>query len=154
MKYAPIGSISHATLRPEDLIEAFGSELEWQIQRNGAFLSLPENFPLRDRLASLLGEWQDAWDDKGELIDDYPEDLIDDLSSALNEFSPPYCYFGAHEGDGSDFGYWPSMYEILGLPTVADSDEAMELGEDCKSVNDHGNVTVHSGDGEIVLELV
>jgi len=31
-----------------------------------------------------------------------------DLLFALNDRAPLGCYFGAHWGDGADFGYWPS----------------------------------------------
>lgn len=161
MKYASIGSISTGTLRSEDLIEVFGSELEWQIQRNGDFLSRPENFPLRDRLNDLLGEYQDAFDDSGELIHDDPSELANSLQDALEEFAGPYCYFGSHPGDGADFGYWPSFDSIEELPQIADnSKEAIEAEQaegfstDVRYVNDHGNVTVYGADGSVILELV
>ena len=85
---------------------------------------------------------------------DVASEIISTLEDALGEFAKPYCYFGALEGDGADFGFWPSHEQISELPTVEGSDEARELGEDCKSVNDHGNVTVYGGDGSILLELV
>jgi len=153
---ASIGSISHATLRDEDLIESFHSELEWQLRRNGAFFALPENFGERDKLNSLLGEVQDCcYDAEGNFNADCDASyFIEDLSDALGQFSPPYCYFGTHPGDGSDFGFWPDYCLIEELPCVEDSDGAISLGEDCRSVNDHGNTTVYSGDGSVILELV
>lgn len=159
IKHAAVGSIISATLRTEDLFPAFVTELEYQQTRNGAFLSCPENFPLRDAIANILGECQDAYLDDGETLDPEQEDDISEwvnesLPDMLSTFAPPYCSFGSHPGDGSDFGFWPSLEEIDELPTVGDSDEAAELGEDCKSVNDHGNVTVYAGDGTVVLELV
>jgi len=153
LKLAIIGSVSQATLREEDLIPSFTTELEYQIGRNGAFLALPENFPLRDRLASVIGEAQDAFnEDATELREDADAgDIINSLCDALDTFSPPYCSFGAHLGDGADFGFWPSMDAIEELPHGTSEDS--EQGEDCKEVNDHGNVTVWSG-GKAVLELV
>ena len=156
IKPASLGSISTGTLRTEDLLEAFGKELEWQIRRSGDFFSLPENFGQRDSLNNLVGEWQDAYSGDGtEIREDVDADsLLSDLEDALQAFAPFYCRFGAHDGDGADFGFWPCWSEIDELPTVDGSDAARELGEDCKSVNDHGNVTVYGGDGSIILELV
>lgn len=159
LKTASIGSISHGTLRTEDLLSAFLSELEWNIRRNGNFFCLPGNFGERDRLNNLVGEAQDCFAEDGDGIDPDKEAEADELVNealpdALQEFAPPYCDFGSHPGDGSDFGYWPSTEAIDELPTVEDSDAAKELGEDCKSVNDHGNVTVYGADGSVLLELV
>lgn len=156
IKRASIGTISHATLRDEDLIDSFHSELEWHLRRNGDFFSLPENFGERDRLNNLLGEVSDnCYDEEGDFNHcENASEYIEALSDALGQFSPPYCYFGSHPGDGSDFGFWPDIDSINELPCIEDSDGAISLGEDCRFVNDHGNVTVYSGDGSVILELV
>lgn len=164
---ASLGSISHDTLRTQDLLSAFLHELEWNIRRNGAFFSNPENFALRDKLNSLIGDAQDCFDEDGNDIDPKKEDeaseLINEtLPNTLTEyFAPPYCSFGAHEGDGSDFGYWPNWGEIDDLPQVSDnSDEAITAEQsddyrtDVRYVNDHGNTTIYGADGSILLELV
>lgn len=156
MKTAHIGSISTGTLRTEDLLSAFASELESLILVNGDHFCRPENFGERDRLNNLVGEAQDQWNEDGDGLQDeeHAEYLVEELSTALEQFAPPYCYFGSHEGDGADFGFWPSHDSIEELPHVADRDEAKALGEDCKRVNDHGNVTVYGADGSVLLELV
>ncbi len=157
LKTASLGSVSTATLRPEDLLSAFRATLEGLVFLSGDYLS--KNHSERDRFACILGDAQDLFDETGEAI---PEDkweeaaemINETLPDALQEFAAPYTYFGAHPGDGADFGFWPSWEQIDELPTVGDSDAAKGLGEDCKSVNDHGNVTVYGGDGSILLELV
>lgn len=156
IKPATIGSVSHATLRTDHLLSAFLGELEWQMARNGDYFSRHENFPLRDRLASLIGEAQDAFREDGEDVEneEIASELVGELAYALTEyFAPPYCYFGAHCGDGSDFGFWPSIESIQELPTAEDGEEESRSGDDCKTVTDHGNVTVWSG-GKPILELV
>jgi hypothetical protein len=32
--------------------------------------------------------------------------LLSDLFDALNDIAPDGCYFGAHPGNGSDYGFW------------------------------------------------
>lgn len=159
IKPASLGSISHGTLRTGDLLSAFISELEWQVSRNGDYFSRPENFGERDNLARLIGEAQDCFDAEGGLADkeDEASEMVDEtLPDALNSFSGPYCYFGSHEGDGSDYGYWPDMVQIEDLPTYDDTDAAKEAGEagDFKVVSDHGNVEIYSASGESILGIV
>lgn len=150
LKTANIGSISHGTLRTEDLLHTFASELEWQINRNGEFLSRPENFPMCDRLAKLLGESQDAWKDDGETLqdDDIAAELVNELQDALNEFAPSHCSFSAHCGDGSDFGFWPmDMEEIKEQVEFASSTEQEYPDDDFSGewlhINERGNCTLY-----------
>ena len=137
MNKATIGSISSGTLRTEDLLSAFASELRYLA--NGH----PGNLTLAD---------------EADAVEDFDSDeaveLVNDLIDILNEYAPPYCYFGAHEGDGADFGFWPLWDAIDELPTVEDGDEAKAKGEDCKAVNDHGNVTLYGGDGAVIWDCV
>lgn len=161
MKTAQIGSISHGTLRSEDLIDTFFHELESLVFLNGDYFSKPENFAERNKLNNLIGEAQDAFNDEEELIHDDPFELINALMDALEQFAPPYCTFGAHDGDGSDFGFWPSWEAIEELPQIADnSQEAIEAEQsenfstDVRYLNDHGNTTVYGADGSVLLELV
>ena len=149
MKYASIGSISHGTLRTEDLLATFADEIEYQVQRNADEWCSDQGRIDRNNFLRLANEAREI-DPDGE---DAAE-LIDELGDTLEHFAPPYCYFGANEGDGSDFGFWPCMDEIDELPHVEDSDEAKALGEDCAFVNDHGNVTVFGGDGSTIIDLV
>lgn len=155
---AAIGSISHGTLRTEDLLSEFSSELDWQCRRNGNYFSLPENREEGRKIHELCGECQDQYEEDGETLkdEDAASALVEELSDALEQFAPAYCYFGAHEGDGSDFGFWPSVESIEELPCYEGTDEAKEAGEtnDFRVVNDHGNVTVYSASGEEIIALV
>ena len=65
MKYASIGSISHGTLRTEDLLDTFASELEHHFQRN-----IKEFAPDHRRfLAKLIGEAGEIDPEDGEADD-------------------------------------------------------------------------------------
>ena len=147
---ASVGSISHGTHRASDLIDAYAYELgRFKHNEGDGRLTVQETVLLAD-----CDAWLEANAElEGETYDQ-AEELLEDLCEALESRAPAYCYFGSHEGDGSDFGFWPCMGQINDLPRVEHSDEAKALGEDCAFVNDHGNVTVYGGDGSVILELV
>lgn len=137
IKWANIGTVSHGTLNTAHLLDRLGDELEWQIRRNGDYFSEPENFGERDKLNKLHGDSCDCFGDDMEILPDYElaaEDLLGEIQDALEAFAPPYCYFGAHPGDGSDFGYWPmDMEEIkeqVGFCSVKSLRDAERLGID------------------------
>lgn len=161
IKSASLGSISTATLKTNDLLSAFISEMEWQISCNGNFFSMPENFALRDTLNNLVSEAQDCFAEDGEEIDEDKEgtasELISELGDAFSEhFAPPYCYFGCHPGDGADFGFWPDIESVNELPAYDDTESAKEAGEtgDFRVVSDHGNVEVYSSNGTSIIGFV
>ena len=87
------GTIISGTHRPEDLVPALHAEL---ITRLDYRLSW-ERAVSRDARRWIEG--------RNELAD--TAELVSDLVSALDNLSPEGVRFGAHEGDGSDFGYWP-----------------------------------------------
>lgn len=91
-----LGTVSHGTMREEDLIPCFAGLLE----------ELTKEADRLEAFAALLQE-AGAYAEgiKDETID--PSDILVDLFDALNEFAAENCYFGAHEGDGSDYGFWP-----------------------------------------------
>jgi hypothetical protein len=96
-----VGTVSHGTLLSKDLIETFS----WAL-RHLAVL------PTQNVGNTKLLREADAWLQVVEIGEDgdYEElgsELVNDLIDALNELAPDGLYFGANEGDGSDFGFWP-----------------------------------------------
>lgn len=81
------GSISHGTMRNEDLINRFADFIE-------------ENFPEAGK--SLVDEAREITDYDSEQADFFLEDLF----FFLNLVAAPGYYFGAHPGDGADYGFW------------------------------------------------
>jgi len=135
-----IGSVSSGTMRPEDLIPSFVWELEY-LKGGSKFRSLV-------RAANRL-----KWDDTefpGPYYSD-PEEadgVLDSLFDALQELCLPYMMFGASEGDGADYGFWPcvdSVQEDVQNGDVHDYDnlpEKVSIGDLACQVSDHGNVTL------------
>jgi hypothetical protein len=98
-------SVSWGTMREEDLIPTF--------------LSVIESCD-HDEVDDLSKEWRRLQVLKSELSDTDPDpkyptlQIMESVSIFLNEglwgamedLAPDGCYFGANEGDGSDFGFW------------------------------------------------
>lgn len=139
---ASVGTISHGTLKTEDLIIALSDELR---------RLAPEHDMVKE-CEAIQTLWAAGWTE----IYETPEaqETLEALMNAMDDYAPPYCYFGTNEGDGSDFGYWPNMESINELPNVDHAAIADYPYEDHKYVNDHGNVTVYGADGSVLLELV
>lgn len=93
----PIGSISEGTMRPEDLIPEFLSELRYR---------------MRERRikghAALYREIDKRSDAEGYYETEEADRDLEALFDALGEYAGPYFYFGAHPGDGADYGFWLS----------------------------------------------
>lgn len=145
MKYATFGSVSHGTLRTEDLLDTFAGELDYQLGRQTRSFK-------RAAFRKLIREARAAAEaDKHEIG---PE-LVDMLCDALGEFSPPYGYFGTHPGDGADFGYWLADLEDFDGLRVADTSEVPRgyRGE-VLHVNDHGNASLYVANGRGKLRSV
>ena len=81
------GSISSGTLLQGDLIKAFLGELG----------SLDANKEAFYRLEYECEDDTPGWD-----IDFFIQEIMDELQ----EYAPEGHYFGAHPGDGADFGFW------------------------------------------------
>ena len=130
---AQFGSISHGTMRVEDLIPDFAYELR---RLRG---SLPRD------LANDIRKCESAWvnDEAYESEDEVLESLFDEL----NNYAPPYAYFGAHPGDGSDYGFWlsESMQEDFDGLQVSDTGEVpRDYKGEVLHINDHGNMSLYA----------
>jgi hypothetical protein len=135
-----VGSVSHGTLRPEDLVPTFAILL---------YKLDPEHFPER-----------------------HPVDLEEEvewLIDRLNDYAPPYFYFGAHPGDGSDFGFWfdeesfeqaVADGEIVKLAGLPDFERIRDDYGEWNGVfyvaviSDHGNISLYDLDGEELWAIV
>lgn len=92
-------TISEGTLRTADLLFAFNWALADTPCAGDADL-----VALRAEAAKCAQEINDGREENEDDIE-----ILAELENALNDAAPEYCYFGAHEGDGACFGFWPSM---------------------------------------------
>jgi len=144
--YPGLGSISSGTMRTEDLIPDF----IWTLQRYAPEVA-----------QGLLEDNQDIfnWLDNPDEIEEpefTSEFLNEDLWNALNDLAPQYVYFGAHVGDGADYGFWIDWDNLEsdcryadGVIKVNAGDEWPELDDGIEyvlEVTDHGNATLYSRD--------
>jgi hypothetical protein len=168
MKTLDVGSYSHGTLRDCDIASTLADLLrEVKHDDDGLLADL-------DTLATY-GDSDDA-NEMSELSEhetaclEYAGDTITDAIDALQDYTPPFCYVGFHEGDGSDLGVWfmhDSFEESCrdgSTLKISDSSELDSLSfadlsgvEYVAIVSDHGNVTLYRprlAIGEEVFSIV
>lgn len=100
-----VGTVSHGTLRNEDLLAAFADALErYGESDSNTTTLLHEAREMAKELANIeLDDYQFANQHQAEA-----DELLTELFDALDEIAVKHgMYFGATEGDGSDFGFWP-----------------------------------------------
>ncbi len=152
-----LGTISHGTLRTEDLLGEFLSTLEYLAPTKAA--------KAQNGYRRVLRRWEeDGWDDLAVEDKENLEYCLEGVTEALEELAPPFCYFGCCEGDGSDFGFWYSddtrrdavrdgeMWEgpDNGSPSewpkyfASLAEFAAQHFSSACSITDHGNVTIYS----------
>jgi len=99
-----IGTISHGTLRPEDLIPAFLGTLRDCSPAHAARIVHDHGEDFIESCVTGLGP-QNPSEFASQSY------LLDDLFDALSDIAPEGAYFGTIEGDGSDFGFWQNDEE-------------------------------------------
>ncbi len=119
----------------------------------------------KDLFEAFIGLLESLNDERA---DQLKSEWLYELTDALSEYAPPYTYFGAHPGDGADFGFWPYQEEIDDaihdgtLVPISDSSEIVPGKLDKYDnpvcgfvlVNDHGNMTMFDAAGEVIWDVV
>lgn len=188
-----VGSISHATMREEDLIPRFaGALLDLGKLLSPEHKALGERAGvLYDRLESTVEAGEEAfWKVVAERFPEAtagdleigtsahlstameeavkewvglnvqePMELVVELIDALNDYAPEGFYFGAHPGDGSDYGFWmhEDFLERCAEDDIPVFDDSSEAPDDIQGpyvvISDHGNVSFYfAGRSETVTQ--
>lgn len=151
----PMGSVSSGTMRNEDLIPTFCAELDWRAQHD-------THVSAKDRRVhrKLVRDIEYRLDRSTYFASDSDnaDSDLSDLFDALNAYAAPYFYFGAHPGDGADYGYWLSEswdedFELatdIGREDPPAGIKVNDLAEvpswyrgEVAVVSDHGNVSLY-----------
>ena len=136
-----IGTVSHGTMREEDLIPCF----EDFLREHG---SRPPRRP-KDLTWWLDGEAFADNERTAAAMEDAGYYLNEDLWARMEALAPPYTYFGASEGDGCDYGYWPmtevAMEDIRSGELLGGEDwpENVPAGTLFLHISDHGNLELY-----------
>ena len=92
-------SVIHATLRTCDLVHSFLDVIKETPEYTQIILTNNSD------LGVIFDPTADDHDPRWE--SEYMQYFLnEELFDTLNNYAPEGYYFGAHEGDGSDFGYW------------------------------------------------
>lgn len=129
-----VGSVSSGTMRPEDLLPVLIDTLEVQS-------------PLHQADRRLLREIKQAMRAPDYFESDTVSEDVDALFDALNNYAPEGFYFGAHPGDGADYGFWLSesfAEDFDGLQVSDLSEVPTGYNGQVLLVNDHGNMSLYS----------
>lgn len=150
----PLGSYSSGTMLERDLVPCFMEALRSVESRRAH----AKSYEYRKVINYLEGSRKKPYD-KQEIaeIEEQMAYLCDELFDILNQYVPDYCYFGAHPGDGSDFGVWicdEALQEDIHTGTILAVDGLEEVSEKLANegripgmvleTTDHGNQTLYS----------
>jgi len=123
-------------MRPEDLIPSF----VWEAKH----LRLTKD---ERKQVSRIARHADATEDDAYWQDEVVQFDLEALFTILDNHSLPYFYFGAHSGDGADYGWWlsESMREQFDGLVVSDTSEVPRgYSGEVLHVNDYGNMTLYA----------
>lgn len=130
-----LGSISTGTFKTEDLLPRFAEQLA---SFDAAHTYVQDSYEIRERPGSS-----------------YPEDdaleLLSDIEHELSNLCPPFVYFGAHPGDGADFGFWPDWDALHEAVHFADGTHAESQPE--THLEDYGIIVRTDMEDVTVLDL-
>ena len=105
-----VGSVTSGSMNNRHLIPAFMDALLQLGGKMPPFAGSPLTDVINAPKPSLpFYNWNDDREDAIEAYLDGEEAYwdLEELIDALDEIAPEHCYFGAHPGDGSDYGFWP-----------------------------------------------
>lgn len=118
MPTAKIGTVSHGTLEIPTLLQRFAREIEYLMDSSTPRIFDTSREPTFLK-TSLARTYADCASTNTHLeLNELMCELLTELIDILDKLAPPFCYFGSHPGDASDFGFWPNWETIEQLPHI------------------------------------
>ena len=99
--YLPLGEVCHGSGL---LSDQFAAVLEFATRHRD----------INSHVSQAVVDATEHWELHFDADSEDSHKAFADLCDALNGACPPFCYFGANEGDGSSFGVWPNDDELEG----------------------------------------
>jgi pantothenate synthetase len=105
-----LGTLIEGTVKPEDLIPRFLEALGQYAPHRAEVLrsiypATIQTIESGEPPEHLSHMHEGAWEKRHTTAVNM---LLYDLFEALNEVAPEGVYFGAHDADGADYGFWPA----------------------------------------------
>lgn len=156
-----IGTVSHGTMRPDDVLPAMMEALDSikhdiaaDVRQDDTAEDTEYRIKTVGMIDNVLGAMEARQEDDGYWNDEQAVWDMDEVAQLLESFSPPYVYFGAHPGDGSDYGFWPaheSAHEDAQNGELPSGDELPDEAPDGQlflHVNERGNIELYRREGD------
>lgn len=112
-KPKPFDTVSSATLRDSDLLDAMLGVLEYYRPRKYADV-IKQGRAAQEKFGNdfgyigyLLSEGHADTKATEEQADELQWLICETLYDCMNEIAPAGCSYGSHPGDGALFGFWP-----------------------------------------------
>jgi hypothetical protein len=81
------------------------------------------------------------------------DELVGMLMDGIQGYCPPFVFFGAHPGDGADFGFWPDWEAIAEMQrTINPSVTPLDEYEYTHPIMD-GIIILSSSDNVTVMDM-
>lgn len=123
------GSILHGTMRPQDVLPALLDALrEHDEDAYSQCLNLIPAHAAEDEDA-------DWWTEEA-------PDHVESLFDSLNDCAPSGLYFGAHPGDGSDYGFWMSEEDASELAQLEEDAGDSTSGDEAREAIEQDALSV------------
>lgn len=109
--FAHAGTVSHGTLRQQDLLRSFANKLMVMHGTENASRETLDLFNAAHNSAWYLDRFDGVDSPFANMRIEGAHHTIEALTDALDNLAPEGWYFGTLEGDASDFGFWPISVE-------------------------------------------